>query len=90
MKVAMFAAWAAVIVIGISEPVPARTLTTHKGQTVGPLQVTNPPTDKVVNNGTIASRGRKGVPALETNGSVTVINNGTITATSSNGKGAVA
>jgi hypothetical protein len=89
MKVAMFAALAALIVIGISEPVFAHTLTIHKGQTMGPLHVTNPPTDKVVNNGTITNRGHKGVPALKTSGSVTVINNGTITATSSNGKGAV-
>jgi len=55
----------------------------------GRLHFTNPPTNKVVNDGAITNRGHKGVPALETSGSVTVINNGTIIATGSNGKGVV-
>ncbi len=53
----------------------------HKGRTKGPLTITNPPYNKVVNNGKITNKGQNGVPALTATGVTTVINNGVISAT---------
>ena len=53
-----------------------------KGQTKGPLTITNPPYNKVVNDGKITNKGQNGVPALTvTGGSTSVVNNGVISAT---------
>ena len=53
-----------------------------KGQTKGPLTITNPPYNKVVNNGKITNKGKNGVPALTvTGGSSSVVNNGVISST---------
>ncbi len=74
---------------------PASAGVTHHGHTAtingnnGPLQFTNPPTAHVVNNGNVVSM-TGGTPALSTNGSVTIVNNGNITATVTSGTRAVA
>lgn len=58
-----------------------------KNKTKGPVTVTNPPYNKVVNDGKITNKGQNGVPALTVTGSsTTVINNGVISSTvTSNG-----
>jgi len=72
---------AALFLVGAASALAGNTFTIGKGLTVGPLSIGNPPYSKVVNNGTITNGGASGVPALKTTGSVSIVNNGKITAT---------
>jgi hypothetical protein len=70
--------------VGYTAPALAgSTYKVHKGQTKGPLHIKNPPYSKVVNKGKITNGGQNGVPALTTSGSMTVVNDGVISATAS-------
>jgi hypothetical protein len=75
----------AVVIGGPAAGNAGSTHTVHKGQTRGPLVITNPPFSRLVNNGRITNKGLGGVPALTIKGSVIVINNGVISATVTSG-----
>ena len=70
----------AFFVSGVASAFAGSTFTIGKGLSVGPLSISNPPYSKVVNNGTITNGGASGVPALKTTGSVSIVNDGKITA----------
>jgi hypothetical protein len=76
-------------------PAYAQVSHSHHNHTVtvtgnyGPLNFTNPPVRNVVNLGTIKSV-FSGTPALKTTGSITIVNNGTITAIVRSGTNAMA
>src|SRR5215813_7512904 len=75
----------AFLVGGVEASNAGKAYTVGRGQTRGPLIISNPPYSRFVNNGVVTNRGLNGVPALTIHGGVTVVNNGVISATVTSG-----